>query len=282
MIECRMQNIEYRKQHRTCRITVIFLLFTVYCLLSTVYCYAQQGFYLGYKLSFYNLFSPGFHCFRRNHQFIFGYQNLKLDSSVINFEAQYNWIDEVKENVSTHNLTCWVISLKGIFNQLSGAGELPSVYSGAGQDEACLKYIYFINLLSPWLNRTVLGLEYQRLFAYNEFFGIARAGIGFSRKLLPIYGIKAVYLPNLNTNINFKFNWLEGNEDNPEFQFKFPLALGVGGRFTSQGSYNIYNIGEGIGFEYVWDPARSHLVSTPEGKLTHHWLKGYIGDRFWF
>ena len=235
---------------------IFFLLFSIAA--------EAEGFYLGYKLSFYNLFSPGFHCFRRNHQFQFGYQNLAVGSSTINIDAQYNWIDDVKGSVSTHNLTAWVINVSGVFNQTSNG-------IWTGQDGACLKYIYFINLLSPWLNRGMVGIEYQKTYNTNEFLGVARAGIGFSRKFLPIYGLNLFYLPSSNTNINFKFNWLEDNEDNPEFSFKFPLALGFIGRFTSQGSCTTSNIGEGLGLEYVWDPV-----------LTHYWLKGYIGDKFWF
>ena len=186
----------------------------------------------------------------------------------MNVEAQYNWIDEVKGSVSAHNLTAWVISVTGIFNPVQGPAQLSGT---VGQDEACLKYTYFINLLNPRLNRGVIGAEYHRVFTANNFLGMARAGIGFSRKFLPIYGLNLFYLPSSNTNINFKFNWLEDNEDNPEFSFKFPLALGFIGRFTSQGSCTTSNIGEGLGLEYVWDPV-----------LTHYWLKGYIGDKFWF
>jgi len=233
--------------------------------LPTASAAGQQGFYLGYKLSFYNLFSPGFHCFRRNHQFSFGYQNLQVGSSEISAEIQYNWIDEVKGSVSTHNLTSWVVGIKGTFNSVPATS-----LSWTGQDEVRLIGTYFVNLLSPWFNRGVGGLEYSRLFNYNNFTGMARAGIGFSRKFLPIYGVNLIYFPTTNTNVNLKFNWLEDNEDNPEFPFKFPLAIGLGGRFNS-----------GLGLEYVWDPAKSHLV-TAEGKLTHHWLKGYLGDKLWF
>ena len=239
-------------------------LFLLFLYLTPDTCLAQSGFYLGYKLSFYNLFSPGLYAFRRNHQFCLGYQSPQISSFGV--EAQYNWIDEVKGSVSTHNLTCWIISVKGIFNQ----------------DEVRLRYTYFVNLLNPLLNRGVIGLEYSKLLNSKDFVGMARAGIGFSRKFLPIYGLNLFYLPGSNTNINLKFNWLEDNEDNPEFPFKFPLTLGFGGRFTSQGSYALSNIGEGLGFEYVWDPAKSYLVSTSESKLTHYWFKGYIWDKFWF
>ena len=197
----------------------------------------------------------------------------------MNVEAQYNWIDEVKGSVSAHNLTAWVISVTGIFNPVQGPAQLSGT---VGQDEACLKYTYFINLLNPRLNRGVIGAEYHRVFAANNFLGMARAGIGFSRNLLPIYGINARYLPNSNTTVDFKLNWLEHNEDNPEFLWKFPMSLGIGGKFASQHSWIASSIDEGLGVEYIWDPAKSHFVSTSDSELTHHWFKGYIGDKFWF
>jgi len=261
------------------RIKILFIIFillsTIDCRLSTNSYAASSGFYLGYKLSFYNLFSPEIYAFRRTHQFSFGYQNLAVGSSRMNIDAQYNWIDEVKGSISTHNLTAWVFNVSGTFNQVP-------IGVWTGEDGACLKYIYFINLLSPWLNRGVVSLEYQKVYSANEFLGVARAGIGFSRKFLPRYGINMSYLPSLNTSINCKFNWLEDSEDNPDFVFKFPLSAGFSGRITSQGSYSVSNIGEGIGLEYVWDPAKSYLVSPSDSKPTNHWLKGFVGDKLWF
>jgi hypothetical protein len=253
-------------------LVILFIILTHDARRTTLY--ASDGFFLGYKLSFYNLFSPDIYAFRRSHQFSFGYQGLPAGSSLINIEAQYNWIDEVKGSTSTHNLTAWVFNASGMVNQVS-----ESIW--ISQDRVCLKYVYFLNLLSPWENRGVIGAEYRKSYGSGNFFGAVRAGIGFSRKFLPIYGINTAYLPTSNTNVNLKLNWLEDNEDNPEFLLKFPLALGYSGRFASQGPYDISNIGEGSGIEYVWDPAKSRLV-TADGKLTYYWLKGYIGDKFWF
>jgi len=230
---------------------------------------SAQGFYLDYRLSFYNLFSPHFHAFRRTHQFVLGYYaSIPASPAVLNLEVQYNWIDEVKGKVSSHNLTAWVLNLAGTFNN---------------SDTVKLQYRYFTNLTDSKLNRGCAAIEYSRLFTgcAGNFFARARAGIGFSHFFLPVYGINAVYLPGSNTNINFKLNWLEESEDNPEFAFKLPVSLGFVGRFSSRGPYDYSSVEQGIGLEYIWDPLRSHLISS-EGEITNHWLKGYIGDRFWF
>ena len=107
--------------------------------------------------------------------------------------------------------------------------------------------------------------------------------MGFAGKFLPVYGLDASYAASPNSTINLRLNWLEPSEDNPNFAFRLPVSFGIEGRFSSQGPYGCPpDTGEGIGLEYIWDPLKSHLPSTRESEITHHWLKGYIGDKFRF
>jgi len=233
--------------------------------------FAQQSYYFGYKLSFYNLFSPQMYAFRRAHQFTVGCEGTYLPSpAVFNIEAQYNWIDEVNGKVSSHNLTAWVMSISGISN---------------GTDTVKMQFRRFVNLVNHELDNSCVSLEYQKIFTAgcDNLFAKVRAGAGFSGKLLPLYGANLQYQPSSNSSINVNLNWLEDGEDNPEFVFKLPVSAGIEGRFRSQDTYLGWQpAGDGIGAEFVWDPLKTNMMTSSEGKITHYWLKGYVGNRFLF
>jgi len=259
-----------KKQIKIRVLITFFLLCTLYsvpCTASTI----SPTYYFGYKLSFYNLIKVPFSAFRRNHQFALGCKNINSGDIFFDIEAQYNWIDEVDGSISTHTLTSWVFDLSGILNR-----------DASGANEAAIKYIYFVNLSSPWLNKTVTSVEYRRTAENTNFAAIAKAGIGYADKIIPIYGAEAVYLPASNMTANIKLNYLEANEDNPEFRFKLPISIGLNGRFSSQAGFDISGNETGLGFEFLLDPFRSHMISPSGSNLVDHWFKGYLGEQLVF
>jgi len=251
-------------------VSIFFLLSALSFELSASSCCAQE-LYFGYKLSFYNLFSPQMYAFRRVHQFTLGCEGTYLPNpAVFNIEAQYNWIDEVNGKVSSHNLTAWVVNISG---------------TSGGADTVKMQFRRFVNLVNPKLDNSCVSLEYQKIFTTgcDDLFARARVGAGFSGKFLPLYGANIQYQPSTNSAVNINLNWLEDGEDNPEFVLKLPISAGVEGRFRSQDTYLGWQpAGDGIGAEFVWDPLKSCLMTSAEGKKTHYWLKGYVGSKFQF